>query len=707
MDDVKTFYHERSVIEKEYATKLTTLSNRYFERKAKMSTILSVGENPVITPGSLESASLVAWSEILNQTEQMGKERLRLSNELHLQISEQINGVAARLEDLRRKYSMYHDKIMEDRENFYSDLKKSKSSYDTACEAMETSRLKASKSYDRAKEKATRRMADKEVEMNNEKNIYLIKINVTNRIKDKYYHEDVPELLDHLQALNEVRVRMLNDFWNQAISVEQGCLDRSKTCLGSMSGVVAQNNPGLDSAMFVKHNISQWSEPSDFYFQESPIWHDEPGMNTSDISLQYLRSRLEKAQKRLDEHSRTSVARTESYRNLQEQRKKDLVQLDEGKISKASYIDLMGHALAALQAVTYNETAKTTEAVEIETIEVAAGDKDLNSITPIAETKKRKGILGLLSNGVGGGSIGGVGLSHHRSVSSSHNSGNGDVGGGNDSYGTDDDFDSNVKPMRTMSISSGGGGNGGGSSTTGGGGGIFSSFRNTIRKRSGTNTSSLGGGGEATASSSINNNNNSNNNFNNNNTSYNGGSSSNGTGGGGSMDNGGSGYGSTGKMIYGYIAQQSGEISVGEGEEIMIVEPDDGTGWIIGRKGTGEEGLVPASYLEIMNNIRAVPSVTSVSTTATGDSRGTGSGNNNNNNNSKRKGPMVAPKRGGRKVRYVIALYDYDAATDDDLTIRAGDKIAVTLDDVGDGWTEGELNGMRGSFPTTYVKDVD
>lgn len=77
--------------------------------------MLSVGDNPTVTPGSLESASLVAWSEVLNQTEQISKERHRTSTEFNVQIAEQIGGIAMRLEDIRNKYSVYHDKLVTDR----------------------------------------------------------------------------------------------------------------------------------------------------------------------------------------------------------------------------------------------------------------------------------------------------------------------------------------------------------------------------------------------------------------------------------------------------------------------------------------------------------------------------------------------------------------------------------------------------------------
>ena len=54
LDDMQQFYRERSVIEKEYSAKLTALAKKYYEKKSKKSSSLSVGDTPVMTPGSLE-----------------------------------------------------------------------------------------------------------------------------------------------------------------------------------------------------------------------------------------------------------------------------------------------------------------------------------------------------------------------------------------------------------------------------------------------------------------------------------------------------------------------------------------------------------------------------------------------------------------------------------------------------------------------------
>ena len=54
LDDIQQFYRERAAIEKEYSSKLYGLARKNFERKAKRSSSLSVGDTPSMTPGSLE-----------------------------------------------------------------------------------------------------------------------------------------------------------------------------------------------------------------------------------------------------------------------------------------------------------------------------------------------------------------------------------------------------------------------------------------------------------------------------------------------------------------------------------------------------------------------------------------------------------------------------------------------------------------------------
>ncbi|KAJ2455151.1 BAR adaptor protein Hob1, partial [Coemansia sp. RSA 2424] len=66
----------------------------------------------------------------------------------------------------------------------------------------------------------------------------------------------------------------------------------------------------------------------------------------------------------------------------------------------------------------------------------------------------------------------------------------------------------------------------------------------------------------------------------------------------------------------------------------------------------------------------------------------------------------VAPPPPRSNVQYVVALYDYAALTDGDLSFNEGDRIElVHRAESKDDWWTGRLNGVEGVFPGTYVTD--
>jgi len=126
-----------------------------------------------------------------------------------------------------------------------------------------------------------------------------VKISVANRHKAKYYHQDIPMLLNSLQDLSELRTHKLNILWTHASTLEQTCLGRSMTILQHTSSEISRNIPILDSTMYVRHNVGQWDEPADFTFEESPIWHDDPEIVTDEYAKVFLRNLVSKSREGL------------------------------------------------------------------------------------------------------------------------------------------------------------------------------------------------------------------------------------------------------------------------------------------------------------------------------------------------------------------------------------------------------------------------
>jgi len=233
--------------------------------------------------------------------ESRAAEHDRLGNELVLNVAEPLRTLGLRYEDIRKRQAEYADKLEKERDSTYSDLKKTKAKYDAACQEVENKRKKAESAFDHSKTKAQNAYQQQILEMNNVKNTYLITIRATNKQKEMYYHEYVPDLLDSLQDLNESRTTKLNTLWSLAASLELGMLKRSTDSVTYLAQEIPRNLPQLDSMMFVRHNAAPWQEPLDKTFEPSPVWHDDDAMIIDDSAKVFLRNLLNKSKGQLGE----------------------------------------------------------------------------------------------------------------------------------------------------------------------------------------------------------------------------------------------------------------------------------------------------------------------------------------------------------------------------------------------------------------------
>ncbi|KAL6450747.1 BZZ1 Protein BZZ1 [Candida maltosa Xu316] len=560
LQDITDFYQDRVALEREYSTKLKDLTKKYFDKKARLSASLSVGDEPAITPGSLENASLVLWTDLLTQTEAIAEEKSGLAREFQTKIADNLISLRGKCERVARQVHSIDEYLVSEKQKLEDDVNRAKKNYDALCQTTETARDKNEKS---PSDKHQKRLDEKEILMNNGKNEYLIKISVANRLKDKYYYQDIPEILDYLQELNEDRVALMNKLLKNASIIERNSLDRVKEKLHLIDQTIDQNNPKLDVAMFVKHNAVDWKEPQDFYFIPSSIWHDDESLIIKEPELTELKKKLSIASNEYYKYEKSCLDVKQKLEESTVKRKEDsqaiTLKFDAG---------LQG-SLSILDKFMKEDTNRVRNEVEIELIQNFAGDKDLSYVAPVKEKKSRFGFL------TGGGS-------HKKSNSHA----------------------SSEVSSETHSLNPGG---------------IFD-----LRRNKSSNKSSNGGAIEA-------------------------------------------------KALYDYAATGSDETNISAGDQFIVIEEDDGSGWTM-IKGYQGQGLVPTSYKQ---------------------------------QQSKKKGPSVAPRRGAKKVQYLEAIYDYVADGDDEISISAGDRIILVQDDTdGSGWTEGELNGQTGMFPTSYVKKI-
>lgn len=381
LSDVIDFYRERATIEREASAKLASLASKHFSKKASITASVSVGDNPVTTPGSLENVTMQSWMETLNQTEKISAERKKLADEFVRHICDELQSSKTRFEEISRAFKKFNDSIADHQDKTTQQVKKAKQHYDSCCESMETARAKSKRSLE-----------TKENEMYKAKNSYLVQINVANRLKDKYYHDDLPELLDAMQVTNEARVAQTNRLIILAGNLEKKRLHNISQCLGESIASLERNVPSEDTHMFVEHNANafQWTDPADFFFEPSPIWHDNDQMYCkSEDSLKHLSALLGDANIK----SVTSSAESEKALTVYEQAKRAVSEAKFNEIVPQQATPLLRANVSSLQKLVECETKRLEIEVEIEAIEASTASVDMSHV-PQTRLKKQRNIFG-------------------------------------------------------------------------------------------------------------------------------------------------------------------------------------------------------------------------------------------------------------------------------------------------------------------------
>ena len=333
-----------------------------------------MGDNPTTTPGSLENASVTTWSSQLKTTESHAGEREKFASELIVQISDPLKAAASQYEDIRKYHNELYGKLEKQRESASNDLKKTKGKYDGICQEVESRRKKMESSVDHSKTKAKASYQQHVWDMNNVKNTYLININITNEVKDKFFHEYIPDLLDGLQDLNETRVARLNSIWSLATELDKSYTTNSMNHMTTFLAEIPHNNPQYDSSMFLRHNALRAQEPVHETFQPSPVWHDSGELATDDTAKVFLRNLVIKSKAQVREFRVEVNKKQREVEDAQHARQS----IKQEKDSKGE-AEMVRSILALKEQLQILDRKLVTAEVEMSTVTAVVGDLSLGA----------------------------------------------------------------------------------------------------------------------------------------------------------------------------------------------------------------------------------------------------------------------------------------------------------------------------------------
>lgn len=135
------------------------------------------------------------------------------------------------------------------------------------------------------------------------------------------------------------------------------------------------------------------------------------------------------------------------------------------------------------------------------------------------------------------------------------------------------------------------------------------------------------------------------------------------------------------KALYDFKSQNDDEMSLKEGDYLIVTDDtDNNSGWWMGtsKDGKSAQGLFPKDYVKRCN-----PPESDTSKNA----------------------QPPQQKSGIKPTIRVIMLYDFDASSSDELTLKKGDIIDACQSTEED-WWEGTIQGKTGIFPKNYCKQA-
>ncbi|KAL4788816.1 hypothetical protein BDV19DRAFT_383601 [Aspergillus venezuelensis] len=139
---------------------------------------------------------------------------------------------------------------------------------------------------------------------------------------------------------------------------------------------------------------------------------------------------------------------------------------------------------------------------------------------------------------------------------------------------------------------------------------------------------------------------------------------------------------------YDYEKAEDNEVDLKEGEYVTEIEMVD-KDWWLGLNARGERGLFPSNYVEVLGEGSESPVEYEAHPTATTDVP--------------ENAPATTTNLGANGKPTAKALYDYEAAEDNELTFPEGAEI-TNIEFPDDDWWLGDYHGKTGLFPANYVQ---
>uniref|UniRef100_A0A6M2DP59 Putative cdc42-interacting protein cip4 n=1 Tax=Xenopsylla cheopis TaxID=163159 RepID=A0A6M2DP59_XENCH len=254
------FLRDRCAIENEYAGKLRRLVKNYQPKKKD--------------DEDYNFSSWRAFKLMLNEVSDLAGQREVVAENLTSQVVHEITLITKELREDRKRHLLDGQKMTQTLLSQLSALDRARKGYEKAFRESERAlenfqKADADLNLSRAEvEKQKNNMTTKAHQCEDSKTEYANQLQKTNDLQRTHFSTSLPEVFNRLQELDEKRVRGVREFLRGAAQAEMTVAPIIDKCLQGICNAADRINEKEDSALVIERYKSGFTPPGDFPFED-------------------------------------------------------------------------------------------------------------------------------------------------------------------------------------------------------------------------------------------------------------------------------------------------------------------------------------------------------------------------------------------------------------------------------------------------------
>ncbi|XP_017765215.1 PREDICTED: formin-binding protein 1-like isoform X3 [Eufriesea mexicana] len=257
------FIRDRCAIEVEYAAKLRRLVKSYQPKKKEEE--------------DYQYSPCRAFKMELNEVNDQAGQREVIAENLQANVLRELNILVKDFKEDRKKQLQEGARLMANLTGQIGNLERARKAYEKAFREAERAvenyqRADADLNLSRAEvEKQRMNMTLKTQQSEEAKTEYANQLQRTNDMQTQHYHTAMPKVFQHLQELDEKRIKNMRNYMLKSVEIERAVAPIIAQCLDGIEKAANEINEKKDTLLVIERYKSGFQPPGDFPFEDLSV----------------------------------------------------------------------------------------------------------------------------------------------------------------------------------------------------------------------------------------------------------------------------------------------------------------------------------------------------------------------------------------------------------------------------------------------------